>query len=226
MIEIIPNKRALYIADINAVIIADLHMGYEYVLRKEGIKIPKINTFEEIKSILNEKNADKLIILGDVKHSIGEFMGVKKLQDLDVDIYIAKGNHDGNLENALNAKISGTDGFRIGNFGFVHGHSWPSNEVMEARYVFMGHVHPEIELRDSIGKAHRYPCHLVGHLTKSGRKKYEGNPRIFVVSAFNPLAGSNLANPIGPLFKNKIIGDFDVYLINGTYLGKMEALQY
>ncbi len=226
MIELVPNERAFFINELNALVIADLHMGYEYVLRKEGIMLPDSEDalLQRIKMLISKYDAKKLIILGDAKHSIGEYRNVHLLEKLDVDIYVAKGNHDGGLENLLNAKIYGAEGFRIGNYGFMHGHSWPSEEVMNAKYVFMGHIHPEIELRDSVGKSHRYACHLVGTLTEQGKKRYSGAPKIFVVAAFNPLVGSALADPIGPLMKNKIIDDFKVYLLNGTYLGKMETL--
>jgi len=226
MIEIVPNERAFFLDELNALVIADLHMGYEYVLRKEGITLPESEgvLLQRIKRLIHKYGAKKLIILGDVKHSIGEYRNVHLLEELNVTLYVAKGNHDGGLENLLNAKIYRAEGFRIGNYGFMHGHSWPAEDVMNARYVFMGHIHPEIELRDSMGKSHRYACHLVGTLTEKGKKIYTREPKIFVVAAFNPLVGSALVDPIGPLMKNKIIDNFEVYLLNGTYLGKMEAL--
>ena len=80
-------------------------------------------------------------------------------------------------------------------------------------------------LPDSLGNMHRYPCHLVGRLTERGREKYDGEPIIFVVAAFNPLLGSADVD-IGPLLKNGIIGNFDVYLLNGAYLGKYDKLKH
>ncbi len=228
MIEMIPGERAFFISDLSAVVIADLHIGYEEELRKEGIKIP--DPTEEmigrIEKIISKKRAKRLIILGDVKHPIGPCEKIKALEKIDVELSVVKGNHDGGIEEILGGKIYPSSGFRIGNYGFIHGHSWPGKEIMEAKFVFMGHLHPEIELKDSVGKIHRYPCHLVGELTKEGRKRYDGEPKIFVLAAFNTLVGSSLADPIGPLMKNKIIGNFDVYLLNGTYLGKMEELQH
>ena len=229
MIELIPRERAVYISELNAIVIADLHIGYEASLRKkEGINLPDgvPNMIERIKKLVNEYKADRLIILGDVKHSIGECFRVRDLDELPVEIMVAKGNHDGNIETLLNAKIFPAMGFVLENYGFVHGHSWPGDDVMHAKYIFMGHLHPEIEMRDSVGKIHRYPCHLVGSLTKKGWEKYRTNPRIFVIASFNPMVGSSLADPPGPLMKNKIIGNFEVYLINGAYLGKLDDILY
>ncbi len=227
MIEMVFEERAFYIGDLEAVVIADLHIGYEDALRKEGISVPDATKkmIERIRKLITEKEAKRLIILGDVKHSIGECSKIKELEKLGVELDIVKGNHDGGIEEILDANIYPAWGFRIGDYGFIHGHSWPSEEVMSSKYVFMGHLHPEIELRDSVGKIHRYPCHLVGELTPEGKEKYKSNAKIFVLAAFNPLVGSSLADPLGPLMKNKIIDDFDVYLLNGTYLGKMEGIQ-
>ncbi len=227
MIEMVFEERAFYIEDLKAVVIADLHIGYEDALRREGISVP--DTTEKmigrIRKLITEKGAKRLIILGDVKHSIGECSKIKELEKLGVELDIVKGNHDGGIEEILDAKIYPASGFRMGDYGFIHGHSWPSEDVIRGKYVFMGHLHPEIELKDSVGKIHRYPCHLVGKLTPEGKEKYKSDPKIFVLAAFNPLVGSSLADPLGPLMKNKIIDDFDVYLLNGTYLGKMEGIQ-
>ncbi len=228
MIEIIPNERAMFISDLNAVVVADLHIGYEMEMRKEGIKIPNYTgeMIARLKRIIEKKNAEMLIILVDVKHSIGECRDVKELENLDAEIRVVKGNHDGGIESLLSAKIYPAGGFRLGDYGFIHGHSWPNEEVMHSEFVFMGHLHPEIELRDSNGHAHRYACHLKGSLTEEGKKKYGAEPKIFVVAAFNPMVGSSLATPLGPLMRNRIIGNFEVYLTDGTYLGKLADIQH
>ncbi len=227
MIEMIPNERGFFIDEINAIIIGDLHIGYEKELIKRGIIVRDgtMKMINRIKKILEEYEAENLIILGDVKHRIeGYEENLKFLEDLNAKIIIAKGNHDGNIEKMGNFEVHSPRGFRIGNFGFLHGHSWPDKNVMKAKYVFMGHIHPEIELKDSIGNTHKYPCHLIGRLSEEGKKFYNSNPKIFVVAAFNPLIGSADVE-LGPLFRNNMVGDFDVYLLNGAYLGKYDALK-
>ncbi len=228
MIEQIINERGFYISDLNAIVIADLHIGYEKELERRGITVRK-NTekmVERIKKLMEKYSAEKLIILGDVKHDIGGFEeDISLLKEIGMKILIAKGNHDGNLEKYENFEIHSSRGFTLGNYGFFHGHSWPSREIMRKKYVFIGHIHPEIMLPDSLGNMHRYPCHLVGRLTERGREKYDGEPIIFVVAAFNPLLGSADVD-IGPLLKNGIIGNFDVYLLNGAYLGKYDKLKH
>ncbi len=226
MIEIVPGERALFVEELRAIVVADLHIGYEKALRAEGLIIrdPTEEMLSRLEALITRIGAEKLVILGDVKHSIGPCRKVKRIEELPAEVLVVKGNHDGNIEDMLDVKIY-PRGFRMGDYGFIHGHLWPPEEIFEAKYVFMGHLHPEIDLEDSIGKVHRYPCHLVGRLTAEGRKRYGGDPRVFVLPAFNPLVGSALADPLGPLMRNGIIGDFEVYLLNGTYLGRMEELR-
>ncbi len=228
MIELVPGERAFYISELSSVVVADLHMGYEEELRKDGIKTRDMteSMISRLKVLIERYTAERIIILGDVKHSIGACGRVKLLEKLPAELHIVKGNHDGGIEGTVEAIVHPASGFRLGEYGFIHGHSWPSQEVMNAKYVFMGHLHPEIELADSNGKMHRYPCHLVGELTEEGKKRYGGNPKIFVVAAFNSMVGSSLATPLGPLMKNRIIGNFDVYLITGEYLGKLSHIQH
>ena len=224
MHRMIVNERAFFIEDLKAVVIADIHLGYELELREAGINI-RNQTFHlknTLKKIISETDAERVIIVGDVKHNITG--PTKALQDffenLDVEIIAVKGNHDGNLEEFVDFKVYPPTGIRIGKYGFFHGHCWPDEDVMRAKYVFMGHLHPEIALTDSIGKVHKYPCHLLGTLNDAGKKKFGSDPKLFVISAFNPLVGSALGTPIGPIFKNGLVEDMDVYLLNGVYLKK------
>ena len=227
MIEMIPNERAFYVDELKAIVVADLHIGYYKYLGERGV-LMRNNTedmIRKLKKLLNQYNCKNLIIVGDVKHSIGYERDVKILNSLNANITIIKGNHDGGIEKMIDAEIHDTTGFKIGDFGFVHGHAWPSKDVMNAKYVFMGHLHPEVELSDSMGKTHRYPCHLIGELKEKGKKIYDGAPKIIVLAAFNPMVGSAMIDDFGPLLRNDIIGNFDVYLLSGLYLGKLEDIQ-
>ena len=229
MIEMIPNERAFYIDELKAIVVADLHIGYHHQMEEKGV-VMRDNTEDMIKRIeklLNRYDCDTLIILGDVKHSIGYERKVRILNSLNARIIIVKGNHDGGIEDMIDAEIHDASGLRLEDFGFVHGHAWPSEEVMNAKYIFMGHIHPEVELSDSTGNMHRYPCHLVGELTEKGSEIYgeRRERKIIVLAAFNPMVGSAMIEDFGPLLRNGIIGNFDVYLLNGLYLGKLDDIQ-
>ncbi len=221
--------RAIFIEDINSVIIADLHIGYEEELRNRGIVVPWQweSMRNRIIDIMNSTGAEKLIILGDIKHSIlSKPIYVRRFfEGMEYEIMAVKGNHDGGIEELVDFKIYPSMGFAIGDYGFTHGHSWPSQEVMKSSIVFMGHMHPEVDLPDSMGKLHRMPCLLKGNLNDRGVERYGKRTQIIILPAFNPLVGASLGTPLGPLFKNNLVGDMEVYLLNGTYLGKYSEFQ-
>lgn len=230
MIEQVIGERAFYISELKAIVIGDLHIGYEKELKEKGVIIPdqRKNMRDRIEKLVKKYEAEKLIILGDLKHEIVGYISNLEnfFSSLPVEVLLTKGNHDGKIEEMMKGKIYPPGGFRISDYGFFHGHSWPDENVMRAKYVFMGHLHPEIELEDSMGHKHRYPCHLIGRLNKRGRKRYKNSPRIFVVAAFNKLVGASIAKPIGPLIRNGLIEDFEVYLLNGIYLGKYSYSEF
>jgi hypothetical protein len=147
--------------------IADLHLGYEFLLAQRGVIIP--SQAEEMKvrilDLIERTNADSLIIIGDVKHnifrvSLSEWRGVTRLlEDISekVDVQITLGNHDTNLDLLLpnNIVVYSSKGFLIENdgikVGFVHGHAWPKPDLLQADYIIIGHNHPVIEMRDGMG---------------------------------------------------------------------------
>jgi putative SbcD/Mre11-related phosphoesterase len=229
MMKILLNERAVYLEDIDSVVIADLHIGYEDELRDRGIILPSQleNMRDRIKRIMEKTKAKRLIILGDIKHSIVKKPRkiVRFFEDIPWEIMAVKGNHDGGIEELVDFKVYPPQGLKIGKYGFIHGHSWPDIEVMNSEILFMGHIHPEVQLLDSMGKSHRMPCILMGSLTEEGVKRYGKNVKIVVLPAFNPLVGASLGKPLGPLFNNELIGNLDVYLLNGTYLGKYNNFQ-
>ncbi len=221
--------RAIFLEDINSLVIADLHIGYEEELRDRGIMIPwqwgKMR--DRIAHLMDETGAERLIILGDIKHTIlSKPIYVRRFfEGLEYEIIAVKGNHDAGIEELVDFKIYPSTGFTMGDYGFTHGHSWPSPEVMDSKIVFMGHMHPEVDLPDSMGKLHRMPCLLKGNLKDKGIERYGKRAQIVVLPAFNPLVGASLGTPLGPLFKNDLVDDMEVYLLNGTYLGKYSELQ-
>jgi hypothetical protein len=144
--------------------IADLHIGWEMALSQKGIHVPSQTSklLKKLTDLLATYKPEKLLILGDVKHTvataeIGEWQDVpeffnqlKKQMD---DILVIRGNHDGNLEPLLpeSIKILPATGTSIGEVGFFHGHRWPSPALLKCRTLVMGHVHPTVALRDPAG---------------------------------------------------------------------------
>ena len=223
-VKILWNERAVFIEELSAVVITDLHIGYEDELREKGVIVPSQwkNMKVRIENIMEKTKAEKLIILGDIKHNILRAPRYVRrfFEDMPYEIMAVKGNHDGGIEDMVDFKVYPSQGFRIGKYGFIHGHSWPSEYVVKADFLLMGHMHPEIELFDSLKKSNKMACILHGNLNEKGIEKYGKNMSIFVLPAFNPLVGAPIGKPLGPLFTKDLVTNMDIYLLNGIYLGK------
>ncbi|UCD96354.1 MAG: metallophosphoesterase [Candidatus Bathyarchaeota archaeon] len=145
-------------------LIADLHLGWEMGLSKKGIHVPSQmpKLRDRVVRLVSKIHPDKLLILGDVKHTItktelGEWRDVPQffsdLVEHIRDIQIIRGNHDGNLEPLLPPAIPvhPASGIAFGELGVFHGHTWPSKKLLKCRTLLMAHVHPTVTLFDSFG---------------------------------------------------------------------------
>nr|MDO8080719.1 metallophosphoesterase [Candidatus Freyarchaeota archaeon] len=190
--------------------IADLHLGYEFLLAQKGVVIPSQS--EEMKDrildLIERTNADSLIIIGDVKHNIfrvshSEWRGVTRLlEDISekVDVQITLGNHDTNLDLLLpnNIFVHSSKGFLIENddikVGFVHGHAWPKPDLLQSDYIIIGHNHPVIEMRDGMGGKWFVPAWI----------ELRGDKEKIASSFANHLGLRETSNPIEDLKKESI----------------------
>ena len=144
--------------------IADLHIGWEMALSDEGIHVPSQTPrlLKRLKELLRVYKPMRLLILGDVKHTVAT---AEKIEWQDVpeffneirkhvaEIIVVRGNHDGNLDPLLpeNVKTVPATGVAVSDTGFFHGHQWPSPELLKCKTVVMGHVHPTVAFRDPAG---------------------------------------------------------------------------
>lgn len=215
------NKPAIIIeSDKKYLVVADLHLGKEYEYYQKGIKIPHIGDKMkvDIEKIIKRKSIDELIILGDIKHNLPftsyfEKLNLPKFLEFSVPVTIVKGNHDGNIEELVNNEV--VKSLKIGEYILTHGHI-----LFENSNLIMGHVHPVVEFMDSNGKITRLKCFL----------KIEEPFNVVVLPSFNPIlegipVNRNEEIP-GPYFESGRfqIKDFDCYLLDGTYLGKIKDI--
>ncbi len=73
--EIVENYPAIYFEDMKALIISDLHLGLESLMADSGMYMPKFQLEEmkdALKEISREKDFDKIIVCGDIKHEFSE----------------------------------------------------------------------------------------------------------------------------------------------------------
>ena len=241
------GERALFIEKGKTIVIADLHIGIEYEYSLQGVNIGSQTEkmLERCISIIKKKKAKRVIILGDLKHTIvqsGEEYEeavekekkdvryfIKKLAEI-VELWIIKGNHDGQLK-SKRAKIFGIRGISIGRVSLIHGHAWPSPAIMKNDLLIMGHIHPHVRIRTKIGYSYTQPCWVRGHFKKELLKKYKDankNMEFIIMPAFNPLAGGVAVNreKIGGAIISMIDADNSfIYLLDGTNLGRIRNLR-
>ena len=147
-----------------ALVVADLHLGWERMLSKRGIHVPpqtpKIKN--TLLRLIKESKPTQAIFLGDIKDAITK-VDLEEWRDIpeffeDIQkrvphLQVVLGNHDGNLEPLLpeNVKINPSTGVSFGDVGLFHGHAWPAPELLECRSLISGHVHPTVLIRDPMG---------------------------------------------------------------------------
>jgi len=211
-LEVIEPYRACLLED--AVIIADVHLGYEEAMTLDGTSIYH-RQIEDLKRMLDEifekTGATKLIINGDLKHTferaspeewedLPEF--VEKALEKAKEIILIRGNHDtilGPIRRYERVKI--VDELKIGDFKLVHGHRGVAEENL-----IIAHEHPMILLGDRVGGRVKVPCFL-----------HHEELRITVLPAFSPIVGGT---PVNLLRR----GEFLSPILNQTGVDEMRVI--
>jgi putative SbcD/Mre11-related phosphoesterase len=246
-VEPVPGEPAAVadLGDERALVLADYHAGLEVGLRAEGIELASRadERRQAVRSLLGEQTVDRLIVLGDLGDAIGE-PGDEERAEIEalfaavtdhVPVTVVKGNHDGDLEAVSDAvdgdvTVTAGDGVRIGDVGFVHGHTWPAPAVLQAPIVCTAHEHPVVRLEDEVGGARVERVWLRGSLDARGFEgqypdaqniSFEGEMIVF--PAFNDLTGGTWVNVEGQSFLSPFLpdglADADGYLLDGTRVG-------
>lgn len=245
-VEPIPNERAAIVetGSQRVLAIADYHAGIETVLRSEGVELdsraPKRR--ERLLELLAQTAPDRLVVLGDLVHTIGEPWEEERAEltrlfdALAVPVTLVKGNHDGVIEEFLGSidhdiTVTGSDGIRLGDVGFAHGHTWPSRAVLEASILCIGHEHPVVRLEDEVGGSRVEEVWLRGNLDSGAFEDLDADKvecELVVFPAFNELSGGTWINVAGqeflvPFLPEGLV-DGEAYLLDGTRLGSYRTL--
>ncbi len=239
----VPNEPALFIRDREILVIADLHIGIESGLKEHGLNAASqiqqmINHFI---SICKKCRPKEIILLGDVKHNIPSstiqerkdvINFLESINSFGV-IHLIPGNHDGFIKKISPEKIiiHPSDGIVLENIGFIHGHRWPKEEIMQCEQIIIGHTHPTIKFTDRIGYSTFEPCWLKARAIEDKVKERYPNSadaQILVMPAFNPLCGGIAVNKegvVGPFGKMIDIQNAQVYLLDGSALGSVKDIK-
>ncbi|MFB6111450.1 MAG: metallophosphoesterase [Halobacteriaceae archaeon] len=225
-----------------ALVIADVHAGIEAALRMEGIELADRagERRERILDLLAATDADRLIVLGDLAHFVSapagdELAELEALLDaLPVPLTLVPGNHDGEVAARLGIEAADPRGIRLGDIGFVHGHTWPAPSVLAAETVCAGHEHVTVRLADEVGTARVERAWLRGAIDPTAfaeRPEYDDvtiDGELVVFPAFNDRSGGIRVNDPEAAFLSPFLPaalpDGSVYLLDGTALGPYQSL--
>lgn len=238
------GERALHLPRGGAVVVGDLHVGLETDLRQAGVHLPsqteRMRT--RLLKLLDETGANRLLVIGDLKHRIpySTRQEIRELprffEDFPAHVELVPGNHDVDLEGLLDVEVHPAEGIRVGDVGLLHGHAWPSEEVMAARTVVTCHNHPAVMLVDELGHRHKEPVWVRAPFADAARERYPRLPpdaRLIVMPAFNELTGGTAFNAkegerlLGPLFGNGLVdvGAARLWTVDGVDLGTLDKLR-
>lgn len=248
MLKVVEKEAALVFTEgeDTAILVSDLHLGLEKELALKGFRLPPYSTkiMDRINSMAEKYRANRLIVLGDVKHSIA------KVEDIDwniipyffdtlLDIFtlveVIPGNHDGGIKALLPSRVRlhPSNGIVIGTeekVGIAHGHSWPTAEVISCGRMVIGHSHFRYELRDRFNARSREAVWLFAKYDKGKLLQKAGYPssvsgegEIIVMPPFNNLVGGQAINAkggfdFGPVLASGAVDveDADIFLLDGT----------
>lgn len=223
----------LYFKKEKALVLADVHMGYEEALNKQGILVPRFQYAETVKhleGILSGFKVNKIIINGDLKHEFGtisetEWRHTLRLLDLLSEhcrkIILIKGNHDTILgpiaeKRGLDVKKN----YVIGRTMIFHGNKIPTGEKFDSmKRIVIGHEHPAVSLYKN-GRLEKFKCFLKGKWKKK---------ELIVMPSFNLVTeGTDVLNEelLSPFLKQDI-SKFQVFIVSeGVYgFGSVEDIK-
>ena len=223
-------------------VVADYHAGIERNFRRDGVEVDSraADRREGLLDIVEDVDPAQVVFLGDLGNHIGQPDGaeLEELMDLEHglrnrEVLLVPGNHDGLLGDALDITVADGAGVRIGDIGFVHGHTWPDPDVLDVSVLAVGHEHPCVRLEDEVGGSRIERVWLRGdgdpepfeahHGTEIG-----GPDEVVVFPAFNELVGGTWVNVAGQEFLSPFLPDAaptaQAYLLDGTRLGRYETI--
>ena len=223
-------------------VVADYHAGIEAGLRYEGVELESAaeDRRRRLTGLVDRTAPDRVVVLGDLGHAIGDPFAEERAElgalfdALAVPVTLVKGNHDGDLEGVLDAigadvTMTPAHGVRLGDVGFVHGHTWPSPDVLAADVVCVGHEHPVVRLEDEVGGVRKERAWLRGSLGQGPfDAPVEADADLVVFPAFNDRSGGTWVNVEGQDFLAPFLpaalDGAEAFLLDGTRLGPYQRV--
>lgn len=209
---------ALYLKTYNALVIGDVHLGFEESLAKQGVLMPRFqfqDTIQRLEKILKKVSGLKEIIInGDLKH---EFSSISAQEWHDVlllidflrkhceKVVLVKGNHDVSLEPIAKKRgIEIVKDYWLGEILITHGHNIPKN-AEKAKVVVIGDAHPAVSIREE-ARSEIFKCFLKG---KWNNKLLIAMPSFNMITTGSDILKEKMQSP----FLQQNLNDFEVYIV-------------
>ncbi|MCI4372214.1 MAG: metallophosphoesterase [Thermoplasmata archaeon] len=230
-----------------SLLIADLHLGLGASADRPAgppeASAPVLA--QRLAETARTSQARRVVIAGDVKHpivgtppalraAVFDFFAALLSEGIAVEVVL--GNHDVGLTRHLPKEVlvHPATGVVLDQVGIFHGHCWPSNRVLRAPRLVVGHLHPGFRLApspdDPLGKRRCWVrVELPPPAQRTRRRRRHAEVRaseLIVLPAFNPIAGTEALNREHPARGRSFLygrflsrGIARAYLFDGTDLG-------
>ncbi len=204
LISFIKGSPALLLRKERLVVAGDLHIGNEFRLARSGIHYPGASKrmAEELLSICKKQRANGIVLLGDIKESIGypqrdEFDVIASFFHLfrNMQITIVRGNHDAHIAELLRRIGINTYPVKellLERIALLHGNAMPSEAAMKREYVIAGHSHIAIDVNGRTEKG--WLVSRIGSGAAREYKHYNRRAKLVVMPAFSSLITGVRAN--------------------------------
>lgn len=182
---------ALWLEPAAAALIADVHLGYAWAMRRRGQLGPPGGggVEERLSFLMDDLRPRRLIVLGDLVHAPRP--GVEERMEIEAQIQavrkrtelvLVRGNHDrGFARDFEHLGVPVVEEWRAAGWQAVHGHG--AVERHADHRLAVGHFHPAVRVRDAAGARRKWPAFVV-------------YPKLLALPAFSPFA-AGVEGPAG-----------------------------
>lgn len=224
---VITKYYSIYFPRNKTAVFSDLHIGFEEVMAEKGLLLPKLQKrriVEIIDKVYQYYDVDRVLIDGDFKHEFSrnvkqewdEIEEIIKYIIKRSELVVVRGNHDNYLQTILSKYgIQMHRSYIMGDYFFVHG-----DKIVDFKgHLIIGHEHPSIKIRDSVGSIVSMPVFLHGDFIT-----VLPSPSIYS-------SGSDILNGdiLSPILKNINIYSLNAYSLDDKLgiidLGKISEIK-
>jgi uncharacterized protein len=224
-------SKTLFFPKKGILVIGDLHLGYDSMIKEQGINLlfdQLEETKKEIEIILQRIKTiyklKKIILLGDIKHhfnfqheeisDLRNFLRFLEKYLPKENIILIKGNHD-----TFTLKDYILKDFHIeDDIIFTHG----EKDFLELynkniKTIVTSHIHPAVLIKDKINiKKEKYKCFLIG---KYKRKQFIILPSFFSITEGSEINEYSKGEQYQQIIPREKLKSFETYVIgkNGIY---------